>query len=54
MRRDTQESKNGLFAAAKSDYTGGKQFFLFLCQYRKTNNHLTKNEENGDTSYGNP
>ena len=54
-RERLNESKIGLFAADKSDYTGGKGSKPF--RGRIGNNpiiQLRKNEKNGDTNYGYP
>jgi hypothetical protein len=49
------ESKVGLFAADKSDYTGGKGSKPFRGQIgNNPTSQLRKNEKNGDTNYGYP
>ena len=47
--------KNALFATQKSDYTGENDSSIVSRSKSDIGtNHLTKNEENGDTNYGNP
>jgi len=43
-----------LFAADKSDYTGGKGSEPFRGQIGENPSQFRKNEKNGDTNYGYP